>query len=542
MSIQTPLTESQIEFMEALSCPTAMTECLIPENLDAPQTWGKNCKTIALRDYQFAMQNYSYVIAEDPNLSDVENFRWKKLAGDLYSIGSRNTGKSMWLIIDVVLSYIHGVKQGCVASFDSDHLKKVTDAIASFIESHKFCKIFNLKSSKKDTVTRQPFKVTSEQGSVIFGVNEQSDGKKPGVGYHSKHFTSRWFEEFSYSSSEGNKKAVDAESSLGHIERPSGIPDLCIGSPLGKILQNPKLKNWIWRLPQYVRSDYTERVHQEKIEEYNGESNPAFLLNVLAKTIEGAYGFFDMERLRESSIKKSGIVKFFEVNKDNFNLYESILHLDRIAGSESCWIAADLGFGSAPTEIIVLFFDGKKYKYTYNITLYRLTPEEQPKVFKHLYDKLGGAFIALDSTSDSGAMIERLYAMGIPRENLLAVKFNENIAVDFERDENNNALVDKTGSPILKMAGTEDWSFKELERLMYNKQMEIPFDAKFLNQFTNVIATNNRGKVMYGSKGENHLVQSFQCFSICRFFNEFKNLKNEIRTKRGWGSFNVRKK
>ena len=191
-----PLTEREIEFLENFSDPTSMTECLFPENLNAPQTWRKGLNCVVLRDYQLAMQNYSYLIADDPKLTDSENFRLKKLSGDLYSIGSRNTGKSYILIIDVLLSIIHRVQQGCVASFNQEHLKKVTEPIASFIESHKFFKMFHLKSSKKDSVIRTPFKITTEHGSVVHAVNEQVEGNNPGVGYHSMHFNSHWSEEF----------------------------------------------------------------------------------------------------------------------------------------------------------------------------------------------------------------------------------------------------------------------------------------------------------------------------------------------------------
>jgi len=90
--MQEHLTESEIEFCEFYSDPTALTECLIPENFNVPQSW-PNCKCLILRPYQFAMQNYSYMYAHDPLLSPLENRKILKGAGDLYSIGARNLGK-----------------------------------------------------------------------------------------------------------------------------------------------------------------------------------------------------------------------------------------------------------------------------------------------------------------------------------------------------------------------------------------------------------------------------------------------------------------
>jgi len=271
--MQSQIKESEIEFCEFFSDPTALTECLMPENPNSPQTW-PNCKTLVLRDYQFAMQNYSYLIADDPVLSVEENFSLKKIAGDLYSIGSRNTGKSLWLIIDVVLSFIKGCKEGCVASVTFEKLKKVTEPICKFIEAHKFCKIFHLKqeTTRSKTVKRDPLTINGENGSLILSVNEKVDGDNPGVHFQGKHYDIRWTEEYSYSTKRGQEQAEDAEMSYGHIERPSGIPDLHVDSPLGKILKDKQLKNWIWRLPQYVRSDWTEEVEERKAKKYNGKS------------------------------------------------------------------------------------------------------------------------------------------------------------------------------------------------------------------------------------------------------------------------------
>ncbi len=534
-----PLTEEEIEFLEFFYDPTAMTECLIPANLNAPQTWNENSPTITIRDYQFAIQNYSYMYADDPNLEKEDNFRIQKGAGDCYMIGSRNTGKSLWLIIDSLLAIIFGFKEICVASCSAEKLKKVCDPIASYVESHKFLQIFHPRDGRTNCAKRDPLTITTEHGCKGYAVNEQVDGDNPGVQFHSKHYEIRFYEEYSYATIEGQLKSVDSGMSYGHIERPSGIPDLCVGSPLGKILQNKALKNWIWQLPQYVRADWSNKIEEEKAEEYGGKTTPQYLLNVEAKTIEGAFGFFDMKRLKEASFKNHSRVKFLEVSKDNFTNYENILIVERMIGAEQCFICGDLGFGAAPTELIIVFYDGKKYKYVYNISLLRLTPEEQPEIIKYLYDKLGSAFIALDSTSDSGAMIDRLFKMGIPEEHLLKVRFNENIEVGFEieKDGYGNDVVktDNNGDPIFKKHNCEDWSFKELERMLYSSDVEIPNDPKFENQFTNVLASSNKGKIQYGSKGENHLIQAWQTWAICRFFNEQKILKQNFNIKVCWG-------
>jgi len=529
-----PITESELEFLSMYFHPTSLTENLVPENINAAHNW-PNCPTIYLRPYQFTMQNYSYLYADDPKKSKEENFRIKKMVGDCYMIGARNLGKSFFTIIDCILSIIHGLAEIAIGSFDDRHLQKVTNPIGLFIERHKFLKIFHLKDTRKSSVNRgTSFEVMTEHGSLTKGVNEKVGEPNAGEQYHSLHSWTRFYEEFSYASAEGQLKGVDAVHKYGCIERPSGIPDLNIGSPLGKIIQDKKMKPWVWRFPQFARADWTEKTEQEKADLYGGRTTASFKLNVEAEITEGAFGYFDMVRLKENSLDKSSLVKFFEIGKESFGNFESSLIIERLPGAEQCFICADLGFGAAPTEIIILFYDGKKYKWVYNISLFRLSPEEQPEIFYWLYNKLGGAFISLDSTSDSGAMIERLAKKGIPRSHLLAVKFNENMEVGFEHDENNQVVCDSNGEPVTKKIGTEQFSFQELERLFYSGKMSIPPDEKFLSQFTNIICKQTKTRPLFDCKIENHLAQSFQCFSVGRFYNEWVGLKNCSQKKRGW--------
>jgi hypothetical protein len=536
------LTEREIEFLEHFYTPTSLTECLIPDNFNAPQTWNEDSPYFWVRPYQEVIQNFSYLYANDPLLNKKENFRIKKGAGDGYHIAARNLGKSFFLIIDTVLAIVYGVREGIVASDCAEHLKKVTEPIANFVESHKFLKIFHLRDSRANTVKRDYLTITTQKGTVIRHVNEKADtDKSPGVQYHGKHSEIRWVEEYSYASDEGEKKSIDASSSFGRIERLSGIPDVSLGSPLGKILKNPNLKNWIWRLPQLVREDWDEQTEQEKIDLYGGKNSAAYKLNVLAETIEGAFGFFDMARLQEASVNQSKRVKTFEISKEQFQGFEDRLIVEKLPGTISTWIAADIGFGAAPTEIIVLFFDGKKFKYVYNISVYRLLQKEQAKIFKFLYDKFDGAFIACDATSDEGAVIDELYSLGIPQENLLKIKFNGNVEIGFEikKDEQGNEIViiDKEGNPVPKLINTEFFSFQELEHLMYDGGVDIWWDEKFINQFTDIIAKQSGIRLNFGSKSVNHLVQSFQCFAVCRFLNEFNILKTkQFSKKRGFCS------
>lgn len=538
-----PLTETEIEICEHLCDPTSMTENLFPENFNAPQTWSVDSQNIYVRPYQFAFQNYSYIIADDPELSKNDNFRFKKLSGTCFSIAARNLGKSLWILIDVILSVIHMIKEGCVAAPVAEKLKKVTEPIASFVESHPFLKIFHLKDTRSSSVKRDYLTIKTEHGATILSANEKVDSDKPGIQYHGKHWECRWVEEKSYCSKIGEEKAKDSEMSYGHIDRDSGIPDLCMDSPLGKILNDKNKKSLICRLPQMVREDWTEKVEQEKLEEYGG-FNAAYRLNVLAETIEGAFGFWDIGRLKEIAIKQNSSLKKFEVTKESFYKFEQILSsIERMPGTESCYLCGDLGAGAAPTEIIIIFYDGKKYKYLYNISLLRIIADEQIQILKYLYDKLGSAFVALDSGHDNGATVDYLYKAGIPSEHLLKVIFTANIEVDFERDaESGNMIIDANGEPVMKKANTRQWAMQQLQKLLYSGDVEIPFDDKFITQFTNMIAKKSGTNILYECKGEDHNHQAFEVWAICQFLNKLKTTKDQRQQKTCLGVINIRRK
>ncbi|MHA2012787.1 MAG: hypothetical protein ACTSWG_10510 [Candidatus Helarchaeota archaeon] len=532
-----PLTESEIEFLGHFYDPISMTENLIPVNENAPQIWDDKCDCITLYPFQFAMQNYSYLIADDPNLEPEENFAKRKGAGDLFSIGARNLGKSFMIKIDVLLAYIHKFKEACVASFDQKHVSKVTDIIASYLMNHPFAKIFHIRKGNSDGVSRKHggLRAITEHGCLIESANEKIESNNPGVDFHSKHYEILWYEEFSYASEEGTKKRVDSGSQLGYIERFSGIPDLRIGSPMTKILNNEKIKNWIWRQPQYVHPLWNEKMMEKRIAEYNGKNSSAYKLNVEAEIIEGAEGFWDIERLKKKCLKKDKRIKYFEISKDTFYKFKNLIIVDRLPGTEKVFIDADIGLGGAPTEIIIIFKVNEKYKYTYNISLFKLIQKEQAKIFKWLYDILGGAFISCDATGDNGVIIDELYEMGIPQDYLMKVKFNKNIEVDFEKDENGNVKRDKNGNPLMKKVPTMDWAMSELENLIYSGLLEIPIDQKLLTEFNGFFVKQSGMRKIYGSSTHDHLHQSFQCFAINRYFNEFNNLDNLSTENQCWG-------
>lgn len=533
-----PLTQEEIEFMELFHDPVALFENLIPVNENAPHVWSDEEQCLVLYLYQIMMLNFCYLIEDDPELSNQKNFNKKKGAGDCFSIGSRNTGKSMTLKADGFFSWIHKFREACLASFDQKHLTKVTEPLASYLESHPIAQIFHLKHGASKGVSRKVpgLRAISEHGCLIEACNEKTDGNKPGEDFHSKHYEILWYEEADKMSKEGTEKRIDSGSSLGYIYRPSGIPDLRLGSPLTNLLKDKKNKRYIWRLPQYVRPDWSDEMREKRIQEYNGASSSAYKLNVEAEIMEGAEGFWDMARLKENCYSPSRRIKYFEVNKENYNRFKQNLIIERLPGAEQNFICTDLGYGGTASEVIILFYTNKKYKYIYNIPLFKLIPEEQIEVLYWIYEVLGGAFFGIDNTTDHGVVADGLVKKGVPSDQIVRVDFNSNIEVDFETDPKTGYILkDRNGQPIMKNAYTQHFAMQEMENLFYNGLMDIPQDEKFFEEFNgiNVKMIGNRPK--FGSSTHDDLHQSFQTFAICRYFNEFNKTKNQnLNQKRCW--------
>lgn len=450
---------------------------------------------------------------------------------------------SFLLKIDVFLTWIHKVREACLASFDQKHLSKVTEPSASYLEFHPFAKIFHIKKGKIDSVSRKipGLRAISEHGCLIEACNEKiEDSKKAGEDFQGKHYEILWYEEASFMSKKGTDQRIDSGSSLGYIYRPSGIPNLQLGSPLIKLLQDKKLKRWIWRLPQMVRPNWCDALREQRIAEYNGENSSGYKLNVLAETIEGTEGFWDMARLKQKSYNPKRRIKIFEVSKGNFHKFQNNIIVERMPGTEQVYICSDIGYSGSPSQLIIIFKVGDKYKYAYNIPMFNLLHREQAEVVKWLYDVLGGAFIATDASGDNGAIIDDLFDMGIPQEHLLKVFLGKNIDVGFETDpETGIALKDNNGNPIMKQALTINWAMSEMEQLFYGELkvgMDIPQDENCLEEFGGFFVKMNGTQRKYGSTTTNHKHQSFQCFAICRFYNEFNLLKNKSRGTRAYGA------
>jgi hypothetical protein len=541
------ITEKEIEFCESFFDPVGLLENIFPVNLNAPSQWNEESETIKVRPYQFAMIGYDSLYAFDERKDEKANLQARKGAGDIYNISARNIGKTFFGLVGdscTALLYYPGIET-CLSSFDDKHLKEISEKVASMVEQHKLFAMLHITKGNKQTVGRQPHRITTAHGHLQIGVNEQIYGKKPGTDFHGKHYQRLEYDEASYMSKEGTEKRIDSGSSLGYIERFFGIPDIRLGSPLGDILRNPKNKPWICRLPQYVRDDWDENQKAKMVEQYGGEGSLAYKLNVIGEPIEGAEGKWDMERIKKASYIYDRRIKFFEISKELCNDLDKIDNLalrqkefnSRVEKKvivtripcKKCIVASDIGTTGSPSEVAIYFQDATgRWKYEYQISLFQMTVKEQAYFFNWLFEILEGCFISLDCTNADGRAIrDELMQMKIPQDNLSDFRMNQNIEVDFLKDDKGKLIRGKNGKPQLKEENTKEFGLQQLGNILYNGLIEIPHDEKFLKEFAGFFERKTGNRLSWGSTTTEHLHDTFILFALCVWENEYKNLQQK---------------
>ena len=529
--MQENLKQSDIDFICALHDPIIAKECIYPNNLKACHTWmEEDVELVRIRNYQRAWQPYNWMLVDDTSLKPKENILKKVLAGTCYNIGSRNTGKSFDFIqMDFPLHIaLNPGQESCLGSATAGFLKKIANPILNIMREHDFFKIFQKTGKSPGIRGGEDIEIEAQNGHTFYGRNEKINDPEPGQKFQGLHYNILGYEEISYATEKGQEKRIDSGSSLGVVERFSGIPDIKIGSPLGEILYKEDNKKFICRLPQYIRSDWDDNRRKEMAEKYKSKTSMAYKLNVGGEIIEGAEGFWDILRLKKSALNKSRSIKQSDIDKKKFQNFKRHIIIDRLPAKQ-IYCCADIGAGARPTEIIILFYNNKKYKLVYNIILNKLTAREQAKIFAYIYQKMGSCFIGIDATTDYGIAeyLKKDYNF-IDNKHIFSIDLRKNIPVDFEKDERTGRIKrDKRGNQIIKEIIAIDWAMQRLEDLFYESSIDIPLDNKFFKEFSGFKVLQTGLRKSYGSSTTDDYHQAFQIFAITQWNNEFETLINQ---------------
>lgn len=380
--------------MEGFYNPKCAVECLFSKG--SPRNWNDGKECIRLRLYEIPFLGYDSVIEDDNKLSEVDNFRRRIALGTKIIICARKIGKTfIGLIASILLKLIHySDKEMTMASYDEKHVEKVLDAVKEFIVSHNF-----FKSYKRRIRGSPEYEIQTENGNMLFGINETVKGKNPGEAWWGHHTFINFQDEIQAETDNAYEKKIDAVSDFGVMEILCGIPLINKASPLGRLIRDRENRRSLIRLPQYVSSLFDEHTKKKRIRAYGGLESLGYRINVAADLIEDAYGVFDMERVK-SNYNKKRIIKHFEITNKTFKHFKNTLVLEPIYNSSKTYVVADIG-DTAETEISVIGKIEGKYQLVYNITTYRLSlTKELPEVIEHIFRRVGGHYCSVDCCFD----------------------------------------------------------------------------------------------------------------------------------------------
>jgi hypothetical protein len=288
-------------------------------------------------------------------------------------------------------------------------------------------------------------------------------------------------------------------------------------------------------MPSYVNPNYSDKDEEDAIREFDGKDSVGYAVQILGKIMKGSTCPYDIDRIRVC-YKDKLILKTFEIKKENFHNYKDILILEKLNNAEKVGIYMDIGEGAAPTEIIIIQNIKNKLRYTHNITVNKITPDELYELVRFIINQMEANVIGFDNTSGVGKALGSNLTKDFP-ENLVAVDFNSKIPVDYEKDEKGNYIIDNKGNHSYKEERVDDWSVQRIKHLFYNQLIELPEDYKFDKQIQNIIVIRTGMRIKYECKVANHLYQAFQVMAISEWQTEFLNLKPTKKRKPGMGSF-----
>ena len=444
------------------------------------------------------------------------------------------------LKLDIPLSSIYDEKLwGCLFSIDEKRLRGIADDVKVAFDFHPIFRTWKYHCSFKPEI-----KFTNKNtGWKLQGVNMTLKGKNPGEQFYQIHANKFWGDEVSFETDKVYKKRKESVSELGAIIRLAGMTDFPRHSPTGKLFTNVDNKKHIINLPQFVNPYWDEKEKKDRLETYGGEEALLYKIYVKGETVPDAYTEFDMERV-EACYNKKKKIKRFELKKNQFSNFENLIIVDRPKNADRILILGDIGDGGGGSDINIWSEIGDRYYWLYNIVLYKMTEEEQYKIFNYLVDQTQANILGFDCGEACGrGLYDRFEKRGF-KENLVWYAGNKKVSVGFEKDVKGDYVRDKKGQLIIREEFMSEWSVKRLKVLLYGERLHLPFDYKFDGQFSSVVCLSSGTRKTYPCISEtgDHLFDCFKVFAIAQWLKKDFNATPSMLLKIGLGVNSARNK
>ena len=307
--IQEKLTQEELVFCENFYNPLCLAETLF-SNYDSLSEFKENLCEI--RMYQIPMLSFSPILDVNiKELSPKEKFELRKGADEIYNFGGRRFGKSLiGEKIDICLSMLYADNCWSVfSSADAIHLADILDCITKAVDFHPILHAYKMRFRASPKYDLQ-----CKNGYLLQSVNMNIASKDSGKQWFGKHCQVQILEESSLENSASYDKRKDAISELGVIIRSSGMTNFTRFLPSGKAFYDPKNKNKILNLPQYVNALFDDKEDNERQQEFGGRDSPLYKIFVKGEVIEDGISEFQIDRI-EPYIDDKVELKVFEIKK-----------------------------------------------------------------------------------------------------------------------------------------------------------------------------------------------------------------------------------
>jgi len=461
---------------------------------------------------------FDYLLVDDPDRTDAENFDDRVALGQLIGRGGRTYGKTIALVdfdnIQEVL--MRDGAEHVLAGYNTEKLKGRFEFIAKYVEEHPLFRLFH-NEGKIDPVNRSLKTISLANGHITYGVIEGQ--KNPGDQFLGKHPEKTTFEEMQMFSSEAWMKHVDARSELGCIIRGSGVPDGRRDTPFHDMINDRNMTR-IW-YSSFVNPNYTKKRDAERAEFYGGRHTHGYRTNVLGQEGDVASGAWDMEDIEACENGKP--IKLFEINKVNYPIFKAdpdrVFIMSAPASMPLRVIATDIG--RAPTECGIWAWQVKneKWELIYRVKMNGLVHYQQAFVLDYLADFFNAATIGIDATDGLGLSV----AVELIDENqtefkgkkyykrVQPINFSGNVEIGFERGEDGDIRFEK-GEPIPIKQHIDEAMWKCGLAWFHEERLSLPIDDELKTQFQAELAVLGQTKYIFQSPLPNHVISMFKVF------------------------------